>query len=361
MENKLAENIRAFRKQRMLTQEQLAEVLGVTVGAVYKWEARLSQPELGTIMELADFFDTSVDVLLGYEMKDNRLQTTTERLKKYRSDKDAAGLADAEKALKKYPNSFEIVYYSAALYGAFGMERGEKRLLRRALELFEKSRHLISQNADPRISESTLCGSIAEVLLNLGETKRAVDMLKANNADGMYSDRIGLTLADAFDCPEEALTYLSESLVENTVKIIRTVFGYVTVFFQKADFDSAADVLNFGIMLSEGLRRGEKTNYMDRPMCVLFACLAYSRLMKGDAAGAERVLVRAKAIAERFDAEPNYGVEAVRFVSGGEQASAYDDIGATAADGVRNTVYSLDNVELIKIWERVNNDEEQSN
>ena len=42
MTNKLAENIRAFRKARSLTQEQLAEVLGVTTGAVYKWEARLS-------------------------------------------------------------------------------------------------------------------------------------------------------------------------------------------------------------------------------------------------------------------------------------------------------------------------------
>lgn len=41
MTNKLAENIRAFRKQRLLTQEQLAEVLGVTTGAVYKWEAKL--------------------------------------------------------------------------------------------------------------------------------------------------------------------------------------------------------------------------------------------------------------------------------------------------------------------------------
>ena len=37
MEIRLAENIRAFRKQKQLTQEQLAEVLGVTVGAVYKW------------------------------------------------------------------------------------------------------------------------------------------------------------------------------------------------------------------------------------------------------------------------------------------------------------------------------------
>lgn len=39
MNIKLADNIRAFRKARSLTQEQLAEALGVTVGAVYKWEA----------------------------------------------------------------------------------------------------------------------------------------------------------------------------------------------------------------------------------------------------------------------------------------------------------------------------------
>ena len=64
MTNRLAENIRVLRKERSLTQEQLAEVLGVTTGAVYKWEAKLSQPELNMVMELADFFDTSVDVLL---------------------------------------------------------------------------------------------------------------------------------------------------------------------------------------------------------------------------------------------------------------------------------------------------------
>ena len=65
---RLAENIRSLRKERSLTQEQLAEVLGVTVGAVYKWEAKMSLPELPLIMEMADFFDTSVDVLLGYRM-----------------------------------------------------------------------------------------------------------------------------------------------------------------------------------------------------------------------------------------------------------------------------------------------------
>ena len=55
MTTKLAENIRKYRKERGLTQEQLAEALGVTTGAVYKWEAEKSLPEIGMLMEIADF------------------------------------------------------------------------------------------------------------------------------------------------------------------------------------------------------------------------------------------------------------------------------------------------------------------
>ena len=51
MQIRLAENIRALRRQHRFTQEQLAESLGVTPGAVYKWEAGLSQPELAIIVE----------------------------------------------------------------------------------------------------------------------------------------------------------------------------------------------------------------------------------------------------------------------------------------------------------------------
>lgn len=48
-------------------------------------------------------------MLLGYEMKDNRRQTTADRLRRYQTEKDRTGLAEAEKALQKYPNDFEIV------------------------------------------------------------------------------------------------------------------------------------------------------------------------------------------------------------------------------------------------------------
>ena len=167
----------------------------MTAGAVYKWEAKLSVPELELILQMADFFDTSVDVLLGYTVKDNRPEATVKRLREYRRRKDPDGLPEAEKALGKYPHSFGIVSESAALYRAFGFDSGDKALFRRALALLERSLLLLPQSEDPQISEQTIYGRIAETYLGLGETDKAAELLKSHNADGVFSPRIGYILA----------------------------------------------------------------------------------------------------------------------------------------------------------------------
>lgn len=124
---KLSDNIRSFRKERSLTQEQLAEVLGVTTGAVYKWEAGLSIPDLSLIVEMADFFDTSMDVLIGYEMKNNRVEETLNRIREYIYNRDYTMISEAEKALKKYPNHFRIVHRCAQMYRIFGLELADEK------------------------------------------------------------------------------------------------------------------------------------------------------------------------------------------------------------------------------------------
>ena len=65
----LSTNIKELRKSHNLTQEQLAEAMNVTVGTVSKWESASSSPDIEMIVELADFFHISVDVLLGYQWK----------------------------------------------------------------------------------------------------------------------------------------------------------------------------------------------------------------------------------------------------------------------------------------------------
>ena len=63
MEHNLAENIRNARKSIGLTQEQLAEKLGITLGTSSKWEREASEPEISYLMELADILRTSMDAL----------------------------------------------------------------------------------------------------------------------------------------------------------------------------------------------------------------------------------------------------------------------------------------------------------
>lgn len=65
MENTLGKRIAAQRKRLGLTQEQLAEKLGITAQAVSKWENDLSCPDISVLPLLADIFGISTDELLG--------------------------------------------------------------------------------------------------------------------------------------------------------------------------------------------------------------------------------------------------------------------------------------------------------
>lgn len=69
MEQTLGERIVDNRKRLKLTQEQLAERLGVTAQAVSKWENNQSCPDITMLPKLAELFGITTDELLGYESK----------------------------------------------------------------------------------------------------------------------------------------------------------------------------------------------------------------------------------------------------------------------------------------------------
>ena len=67
MQIKIGENIKRLRKAKNVTQEQIAEVLGISVTAVSKWERNEAQPELSKIVALCELFEVDANELLGYE------------------------------------------------------------------------------------------------------------------------------------------------------------------------------------------------------------------------------------------------------------------------------------------------------
>ncbi len=65
MENVFGSNLRALRAERRISQAALAKAVGVTQQAVSEWESGNMEPTLSNLWALADFFEISVDVLIG--------------------------------------------------------------------------------------------------------------------------------------------------------------------------------------------------------------------------------------------------------------------------------------------------------
>ncbi len=357
MKNELAENIRKMRKERNLTQEQLAEVFGVTVGAVYKWESGLSVPELGMIVEIADFFDTSVDVLIGYKIKDNGQDAILARMNEYCRTRDREALAEAEKALKKYPNSYKVISSCAMVYYTFGTGSPDKKESRRALELLEQSRLLISQSSNPQAEELWLCARMADAYMQLEEYEKGIEILKKNNIDGLFCDTIGTVLVNQLKRPDEAMTFLNEAMLRNILHLISTVYGLGFAFCAKKDYRAAHDILVWGMDLLSGLKAGDDADYTDKMLATGYAMLAGIQIRTGSPDEAAVNLKTAYGIASSFDTSPNYSVGSIRFVEFDQNPTIIDDVGATAVDSLSEVIRLMDNNELCEMWKELSKGE----
>ena len=67
----IGEMISSLRKEKGMTQNELAEKMNVTDKAVSKWERDLSCPDINTISKLANILNVSVDELLQAKKKEN--------------------------------------------------------------------------------------------------------------------------------------------------------------------------------------------------------------------------------------------------------------------------------------------------
>ncbi|MBO5967557.1 MAG: helix-turn-helix domain-containing protein [Clostridia bacterium] len=105
--------IKRLRREKDITQEQLAEYLGITSRAVSQWECDRTSPDISQIPALCHIFDITSDTLLGID-----IEKTNEQIAKYLNDaknvlyegKFEDNLEILREANCKFPKSYEIMY-----------------------------------------------------------------------------------------------------------------------------------------------------------------------------------------------------------------------------------------------------------
>lgn len=72
----MVENLKKLRKNAKISQQQLADVIGVSQQSINKYENHMVEPDISTLMSIANYFSTSVDYLIGNTEVERRIENT---------------------------------------------------------------------------------------------------------------------------------------------------------------------------------------------------------------------------------------------------------------------------------------------
>lgn len=349
MQTKTAEMIHHFRRKKNITQQHLADVLGVSVGTVSKWENGITVPDISLLMDIAAYFKTSVDVLIGYQSQSVTRDAILAKLKEMRTkvcEEDVVSLCAMAK--DNFPNDFEVIYACGILLELRSVETGKKEDCDLARDYLMRSVALVDQNNDERISIDTIYGEIGMVEICAGRKEEGIALLEKHNAGGMYDIRIANALLslDSSD-PEEkrkrfekAMDYLSGSLLDGIGNFIMLSVAW----FNAADKGGQNDHLEAEelalsiIQLIDSLFGNDGSAYFYKYTVMLYGAMAVQAYEERNAQQGNEYLQEAYERARRFDATKH--TDKMRYMHfHDERKPAFaDDFGESAMDGLVSMV-----------------------
>ncbi len=129
MTMKMGEKIKRLRKRKGISQEALAELLGVSFQAVSKWETTSTMPDISLVPSIAAFFDVSIDELFDYNVLENerRVEEICRRASALRSSEPARAEKILRDGLKQFPGNETIL--TVLLYTLLTMPKREKDII----------------------------------------------------------------------------------------------------------------------------------------------------------------------------------------------------------------------------------------
>lgn len=120
--SEIGKNIAKLRKLKNLTQEQLAEMVGVSPQAVSKWENGLSCPDITLLPTIAKIFGITVDELLGNEIDAEKIRETQNNYEKSSKSRNSGNITRQLKIIITKPDGKETNVTLPSMLFNFGIK-----------------------------------------------------------------------------------------------------------------------------------------------------------------------------------------------------------------------------------------------
>lgn len=209
MEHSIGAVICSLRRKKQMTQEQLAQAVGVSASAVSKWERDAGCPDIALLSPIARALDTDVNSLLSFTSScpEEALAPLLQKLQQ--TPEWAEALSQMRNLIRRYPGDMALLFQLASMAiglagfnGWSGEEQAQARLFA------EKALEQVRQSGDAKLWPSA-AHTLAALRMEAGELEQAEALLD--------------TLPAMAPCPQPlyAALYRRQGKIEKAQTVLR--------------------------------------------------------------------------------------------------------------------------------------------
>jgi len=228
----IARTIVKKRREKGLTQEDLANYIGVSKASVSKWENGQSYPDITFLPQLATLFNISIDELMGYEpqMSEEDIRKLYVRLSADFASKPFDEVLDSCRDIaKKYFSCFPLLFHIGALLVNNSTESGDKEemlsVLSEAKELFIRVK---TESEDAELIQLAL-NMEACCALMMGNPNEVIELLEGTSHKIISTDALLASAYQMVGKSKDAKFILQVAIYQHMGHLFEALTDYLTL------------------------------------------------------------------------------------------------------------------------------------
>ena len=243
----LAENLIRLRREKEVTQEEVASFIGVTKASVSKWETKQSLPDILLLPVLASYYGVTVDELLGYkpQLGKEQIQKIYHDLAAEFAEKPFEEVMDASRKLvKKYYSCYSFLLQISILWlNHYTFAEDPKSQMGILDETVELCTHIIENCKDISIcNDATVLKAIMD--LQRGRPQEALDLVEDMLSPYRLASQSSGILIQAYQMVgdmDKAVSYTQISMFLHLLSLVEGATQYIA--FRAQDKESREETI----------------------------------------------------------------------------------------------------------------------